>query len=130
MNENDKMNSVELQKIFQSIYKNFFNVHDIVLSANAVLSWGADISHGISSLRIKQKLPLKTFCGVNMNTSGKAKFGIVSYYSTFEKTFKEEEFPVFFKYDTEKITKFIQDFLIQNEYSGGIDIDFLIETPP
>jgi hypothetical protein len=65
-----------------------------------------------------------------MNTSGKTTFGIVSYYSTFEKTFKEEEFSVFFKYDTEKIIIFIQDFLIHNGYSGGIDIDFLIEIPP
>ena len=57
-----KINSPELQKNFHAVYKNFFNSHDLVLSGDAVLTWGTDISHGISALRIKQKLPIKTFC--------------------------------------------------------------------
>lgn len=124
-----KMNSPELQKVFHTVYKDFFNTHDIVLSGDAVLTWWADISHGISALRIKQKLPMKTFCWGNFNTSGKVTFGKVFYYSTLENSFKEETFTVFFKYDTEQITWLLQDFLIDNGFSGGIEIDLLTEAP-
>ena len=34
-----KMNSLELQKIFYTTYKEFFNTHDMVLSGDAVLTW-------------------------------------------------------------------------------------------
>ena len=33
------MNSLELQKKFYTIYKEFFNTHDMVLSGNSVLTW-------------------------------------------------------------------------------------------
>lgn len=37
--EGTKMNSPELQKHFYSWYKEFFNMHDLVLSAPAILTW-------------------------------------------------------------------------------------------
>jgi hypothetical protein len=68
-----RIHSQELQKKFAHIYKNFFNSHDIVLSANMVFTWGSDISDRMTRIHIKQKLPKKIFCGVNMNSSGKVK---------------------------------------------------------
>lgn len=39
MEGNIKMNSIELQKIFHTVYKDFFNAHDIVLSGDAIMTW-------------------------------------------------------------------------------------------
>lgn len=62
MDMDRKMNSAALKKDFHTVYRSFFGKHDIVLSGDGILTWGADISHGVSALRIKQKLPIKTFC--------------------------------------------------------------------
>jgi len=129
MKGNIKMDSLELQKNFHTVYKDFFNTHNIVLSGDGVLTWWADISHGVSALRIKQKLPIKTFCWVNFNTSGKITFRTVFHYSSVENVFKEDKFAVFFKYDVERITLFLQNFLTENGFSGWMEIDFLAETP-
>ncbi|MFA6090357.1 MAG: hypothetical protein WC774_01115 [Candidatus Gracilibacteria bacterium] len=123
------MNSSEFQKNFPAIYKNFFNAHNIVLSSSSILTWGADISHGISALRIKQKLPMKTFCAANLNSSSKITFGSIFHYSSKEDNFKEDNFDIFFKHDTERISLFLQDFLVKNGFSGGMEIDFLSEAP-
>lgn len=125
-----KMNSIELQKIFQTTYKTFFNTHDAVLSGNAVLTWWADISHGVSALRIKQKLPVKTYCGINFNTSGKITFWKTFTYSIIEHIFEEDELSSFFQHDTNQITQFLQNFLTKNGYIGWLEIDILFETPP
>ena len=37
--ENIRMNSTDLQKRFYTVYKSFFNAHNIVLSSPAVLTW-------------------------------------------------------------------------------------------
>lgn len=39
MKDTLKINSSELQKNFPSIYKDFFNAHDTVLSGNSILTW-------------------------------------------------------------------------------------------
>lgn len=129
MEDVSKMNSHELQKNFYDIYKNFFNAHDMVLSGDGILTWWADISHGISALRIKQKLPIKTYYGANFNTSGKVTFGKISQYSSVENAFKQDEFNIFSKDDLEKMTDFLQDFLRTNGASQGIEIDILTEAP-
>ncbi|MBC7503417.1 hypothetical protein H7169_00395 [Candidatus Gracilibacteria bacterium] len=124
------MNSSELRKIFPMVYKNFFNTHDIVLSGDAVLTWGADISHGVSVLRIKQKLPLKTFIGANFNNSGKVTFGEIIQYSIVDNIFKRDSLNTFFKQYLKDIVFFIENFLSKNNISQGIDIDFLAEATP
>ncbi len=124
------MNSFELQKIFYTTYKGFFNKHNIVLSGGGVLTWWADISHGVSALRIKQKLPVKTFCGVNFNTSGKVTFWQMWTYSILENSFEESELNTFFKQNADQVSGFIKNFLYQHGYHGGIEIDFLFEAPP
>ena len=129
INEKREMNSQELQTNFSSVYKSFFNMHDIVLSWPSVLTWWADISHGISALRIKQKLPIKTFCAVNFNTSWEVKFWKIFHYSIVENEFKEDNVSIFFKNDTARISLFLKDFLVKNGCSSGIDIDFLSEAP-
>ncbi len=97
------MNSEKMRETFPHLYKKFFNTHDLVLSGNAILTWGADISHGSSVLRIKQKLPLKIYIGANFNTSGKVTFGKISQYSNVDNSFKEHNLNTFFKHQCEDI---------------------------
>jgi hypothetical protein len=126
----NKMNSSELQKRFYMTYKAFFNAHDIVLSGNSILTWWADIAHGMSVLRIKQKLPLKIFCGVNHNNSGKVTFAKMSSYSILEDVFVDNDIHSFFRHDIDEITGFLGDFLSRHGYTRGVEISILFETPP
>ena len=125
-----KMNSLELQKRFYTTYKEFFNTHDIVLSGNSVLTWWADISHGASALRIKQKLPVKIFCGVNFNNSGKVTFGKMLSYMIIDNVFIENNVNTFFKHDIDEVSGFLENFLHQHGYHLWLDISLLFETPP
>ena len=124
-----KINSLDLQKRFQDIYKNFFSKHDIVLSGDGVLTWWLDLSRGISTLQIKQKLPIKIFFGANPDTSGRITFGTIIHYNQMEDTFEEDDFSVFFKNDVEPLTAFIESFLLKNGYTGGMEINVLTEIP-
>lgn len=123
------MTSSELQKNFPDIYKKFFNTHDLVISGNAILTWWVDMSHGVNTLRIKQKLPTKTYCGVNFNNSGKITFRSLHHYSIIDNIFKEDPFNILFKHDTKKMIQFLQYYLVENNFSKGIEIDFLTEAP-
>ena len=83
----------------------------------------------MSVLRIKQKLPLKTFCGIRFNTSGKVTFGKIFHYSALTHTFREDAFEVFFKYDSEQIARCLEGFLVEQETIQGMEIEFLTEAP-
>lgn len=125
-----KMNSEDLQKNFHSIYKDFFNRHDLVLSGNGVLTWGPDVSHGVSVIRIKQKLPLKTYCGVSFNASKKVTFRTVTHYSSLKDSFEKDDFEsVFKKARTERVSKALETYLAQNGNPIGMDISLLTEAP-
>ncbi len=125
-----RMNSENLQLIFLPTYKNFFNKHDIVLSSNSVMTWWADLSHGMSALRIKQKVPLKTYAGICLNTTGKVTFWKILDYSVTENAFKEDNLGGFFKSNLDKTSQFLEGFLVENGYTGGIEMDFLYEAAP
>ncbi len=124
------MSSVELQRVFHDTYENFFHTHDLVLSGDSILTWWADISHGVSVLRLKQKLPMKTYCGVRFNTSWKVTFRTIFVYSILENTFKEVAHNPLFLSEIDAVIVCLQEFLTKNNYMGGIEIDFLSETPP
>lgn len=128
--EDIKMNSNESQKAHSSVYKDFFNSHDIVLSGDSILTWWADISHGIGMLRIKQKLPIKMFCWANFNSSWKVTFGKISGYSTENNIFKKDELSTCFRQDIDNIISFLEDFLKKNNYFWWIGIDILSESLP
>lgn len=124
------MSSVSLQKRFYSTYKYFFNTHNLIFSGHSILTWWADISHGISVLRLKQKLPMKTFIWVNYTTSSRVTFRTIFVYSIGEGSFEEVPFGKFFPERMEHISAFLEDFLKLHGYSSGIEISFLTETPP
>ncbi len=116
--DEENMNSLALQSSHYEVYKDFFNTHNIVMSGDSVLTWGPDISHGVSVLRIKQKLPMKTYCGANFNTSGKVTFRSIFVYDIVHRDFKQERFLTSFKYNVDKISIFLQDFLKIHGYTG------------
>ncbi len=130
VHDHESMNSRALQVSNPGVYKDFFNTHNIILSGDSVLTWWPDISHGVSVLRMKQKLPMKTYCWVNFNTSGMVTFRSIFVYDIVHRTFKQERFLTSFKYNVDKMSVFLQDFLRGQNFSGWVEIDFLTETPP
>lgn len=101
----------------------------MVLSAPSILTWWADISHGVSILRLKQKLPLTNYSWVRFNTSWKVTFRSIYVYSILENAFHVVEFDSLFSTRT-RVTSFIESYLQEHNYTGGIEIDFLAEAPP
>ncbi len=73
---------------------------------------------------------MKTFCGVRFNTSGKVTFRTIFVYSILENTFKEVAHNPLFLSEIDAVIRCLQEFLTKNNYIGGIEIDFLSETPP
>lgn len=125
-----RINSSDLQKRFNSVYKNFYNSHDIILSGNSILTWWADISHGVTDLRIKQKLPVKNFCGAQVNNSWRITFNLLYHYSTREDTFEIDPIENFLKNEIERVSPFLESYLTLHGFEYGLEIDFLSEMPP
>lgn len=124
------MNSHRLYDVFSEVYRDFFYTHDMVLSAPSILTWWADISHGVSILRLKQKLPLKTYCWVRFNSSWRITFRSIYVYSILEDTFNEVWFDSIFSTRT-CIEKFLEEILREQCWvSSGIEIDIIAEAPP
>lgn len=125
-----RMNSQDLQGQFEGVYSDFFHTHDMVVSGDGILTWWPDISHGVSVLRIKQKLPLKTFCGINRNNSGKVTFRTLYVYDIFLHDFREKSFSESFHDSTENVALFLEEYLQEHDFLWGVEIDFLSEAPP
>ena len=51
-------------------------------------------------------------------------------YSAIDNAFKEDVFNSFPDYDAQRITGFLEDFLVKNNFSSGIELNFLFEAPP
>ena len=119
-----------LQNQHSLIYKRFFNSYDIVLSAPSVLTWWADISQWMNTIKIKQKLPMKIFYWWNKNNSGKIHFWMILEYSSSENTFIYSKPEKFLGNHIESVTQFIKNFLVSFWYSWGLEIDFLSENTP
>ncbi len=125
-----RMNSENFQREFRELYSDFFHTHDIVISGDGILTWWPDISHGVSVLRIKQKLPLKTFCGICPNNSGKITFRTLYVYDILLDTFREKSFAESFQHPIENLTLFLENYLHEQGFVWGIEFDFLSEAPP
>ncbi len=124
------MTSTVLQCTFPEMYKDFFHTHDMVMSASGVLTWWPNIAHGVSTVRVKQKLPLKTFCGVNFNDSGKVTFRTLFVYDIQENHFKKKDFQEVFRHDIDPLILFLEESLQESGYHRWVEIDFLSEAPP
>lgn len=59
------MNSEKLKASFPSEYRDFFLANPIVISMPLVMTWSGDYSPAFSGLNIKQKLPLRTYVGID-----------------------------------------------------------------
>lgn len=128
--DNAVMTSSRLQDDFVWVYREFFHLHDMVLSVPSILTWWADISHGVSILRLKQKLPLKNFSWIRFNTSWRVTFRSIYVYSILENTFHEARIDSIFS-TTDHLSIYLERYLIDHWYTNpGIEIDFLAEAPP
>ena len=128
MDDSLKMNSASLQKRFPTVYRDFCSKHDIVLSADTVMTWGVDVSRGTSAVRIKQKVPTKVFIWVNLIWS-EIKIQRVIHFSPQKNTFLEDDFAQSYKFDSKLLISFLEKFLSENGYTWGMEIDILTEAP-
>lgn len=60
------MNSASLQQSFTDIYREFFTKHNLVVSTSHVMHWWHAITRKKSLLNMKQKIPTRMYCGVNL----------------------------------------------------------------
>ncbi len=125
-----RMHTDDLQKKFSRDYKDFFNTHDMVLSGPGILTWWADISHGVSVLRIKQKIPLKSYIGVNFNPSWRVTFGTILTYDILSDAFRKSPFTTVFQHDIQPLITYLETYFLERKFTSGVSIDFLSEAPP
>lgn len=130
MNNAWRMHTEDFQMRFSRDYKDFFNTHNMVLSAPGILTWWADISHVASVLRIKQKIPLKSYIGVNFKTSWAVTFGTIFTYDILSDTFRKNPFKTVFQHDISSVISCLEAYFLEKKFTSGISIDFLSEAPP
>lgn len=123
------MNTESLQKHFKSEYESFFAKNDLVVSGCFSFSPGTmDIGHRSRHLRIKSKLPIKMYVGINKNFTNKVEIKNVLVYDMITNTFQEESFSEIHKQQGEIIT-IIEGFLKEKGIDTWVDISILSESP-
>ena len=92
--QRSSLNTAVLQKKFPEVYKEFFGKCGVVLSASLSFSWIDDFSKRYKGISIKQKLPFKTYIGIETTNSSELSFGTLYKYE-----------PVFNKFETNTIER-------------------------
>lgn len=115
------MNSAELQKKFPETYRDFFSKNDLVVSGCFSFPWGSIIGDRSNNILIKSKIPLKTFVGIKGLKGKCINYRDIAMFNIVEAEFSShslEELGI----DVSKISAIIQEFLLENNYSDGLDI--------
>jgi len=74
------MNSKTLKTQHKAIYERFFEEHQIVVSAPFLMTRAGDLSKYYSGITIKQKIPLRLYMGVKINTSNAIQLQDITYF--------------------------------------------------
>ncbi len=87
------------------------------------------ISHGVNTLKIKQKVPTRTYIGIIHTKTLGIQFGKLSYLDGVKNTFISVEYAIQYTQGIRGIMPLIQEFLYeQHSYASGIEINFLAEN--
>ena len=73
--ERNSSNSAVLQQAFSSVYREFFGRCSLVLSTSLSFNWIDDFSKRYRGVSITQKLPYKTYLGVEVTNDEQLEFG-------------------------------------------------------
>ncbi len=123
------MTSSFITEKFIDIYNDFFASNDLIVSWNNILTWWVWISHWMNLLRIKQKVPTKTYCWIKLNSSWKVKFNKIFSFNVLEQVFEDLEYSKIYSQDSERIQDFIEQYLKDNWFNKWIEFNFLWENP-
>lgn len=121
------LDSISLQNKFRSTYELFFQTHKLVVSSNFLFPWSPIwVGHRSRYIRIKSKLPLKMYLGINIIESNELKINNVFNYNIHEDKFDIIEFSSIHKKHTE-ILWFLKDELTKNWFEKWLEITILTE---
>ena len=122
------MNTKSLQKHFRSDYETFFAKNDLIVTwcftGALAPTW---VGHVSRFMRIKFKLPIKMYLGINGNQSWEVCFNWFSIYNITACNFENKELSDMVDGETKKIIEYIKDFLKTNKKEQGININVLAE---
>ncbi|MCX6823022.1 MAG: hypothetical protein NTX91_03410 [candidate division SR1 bacterium] len=122
------MNTKSLQNQFRNDYEEFFAKNDLIISGcftGALAPTG--IGHVSRFMRIKFKLPIKMYLGINGNQNGNICFSNFFIYNITAHNFENKELRDMVDGETSKIIEYIKSFLKENKKEQGIDINVLAE---
>lgn len=126
--EGFKMSSVYLQKVHKTVYKDFFCKSNLVISWFNILTWWPWIWHGINWLRLKQKIPTKTYCWFNPIDDLSIKFWDVMIYDWITNSFNENSFKTLYPQEY-RLRKFLELFIKKNWFTKWFEIRLISENP-
>lgn len=127
MNNRISMNSKSLQAAFPEVYGDFFSKNPIVVSALRHFCWTGSYTSWFGGVSVAQKLPLRTYIGLEPNNSGKIKLLGGMEFDDLNNKFKSAEIPLF---QQKEIVKFIKYYLDKLSIKNtGLNIHFLTEMP-
>ena len=122
------MNTKSLQTQFRGDYEDFFARNDLVVSGcftGPLAPTG--VGHASKFMRIKFKLPIKMYIGMNKNHTNEINFRKVSIFNTAKSKFEDSEFHDMVDGEEQKISTFIKNFLQKHNQECGLDISILSE---
>jgi len=88
-----KYNSDWLHRNFSEVYKTFFSTSATAVSAPGNFMWGGNCAALFGAVSLRQKLPLRTYVGLEANNFGKVEIGESIRYSLRENKFIESLIP-------------------------------------
>ncbi len=112
----------------KDLFEKFFSESDLVFSANNVIDWWFGMWESFNNFKIKQKLPVKTYCGVIFNDTWKISLWKLYDYDWLEKSFNTFDFEDTVPNDFDKLQKFLDEkFFI--DWKKWIELSFICENP-
>ena len=106
----EPINSKTLQEKFPEVYREFFQRNEIIISNSVEIPLLHDNSTRFRGISIKQKIPLRIYCGINFS---KAKEQNYLYYNPLVNNFSSESivyhFPDFYT-GVQKIMQNLGDY--------------------
>lgn len=122
------MKTSVLQNVCQEVYSKFFSSNNIIISGCNTMSWAPSMWYCRDIVRIKQKVPTKSYCGINITDSKDIVFSDISSFNMATVSFDIVRFWDIIKQEKE-LLEFIRKFLDENWFKEWIVINLLFENP-
>jgi mevalonate kinase len=121
-----KSNSETLKGKFPEIYQDLFSRCFLVTSAPGTFWWSGEYGVRWGGMAITQKIPLRTYIGLEATDGGRVKLGDYKAYIISDKEFRSSavEEP-----SASNLIRFVETWLKKRNYNKGITIHIVSEIP-